>query len=163
MTQRQGSYTWAYLTRMPRSQTDPSAHQLTTELMRRGVSAEGVRQLLSGNVVSSLGDRLKFLRLLGQQVKSAIEQHVTQGGVNGNELFSFHGQNDVNRTIEHQLKGVLHELGLSAVGVQQLFAGLSVTDPQDRQRLAEIFLVAFDPRASFRRDGTIMIKGKDIT
>lgn len=113
--------------------TQMPAH-LTVELRRFGVSADGARQLLAGDVVSSFGDRLTLARITQVQGDAAGPQGIrTQVAVDpsdpsGNTIYIGTGGGGV--------------WNVSPLGLLQFFAGLPVTDPLDRQRLAQVFAQA---------------------
>jgi hypothetical protein len=118
-----------------------AVHFLTAELVRRGVSAAGVSQVLAGEVVAGLGDRLLLARIVGAAAGRAhtvgINESITVGAartetVGHNETITVHG----GRT-ENALQG------LSALGAQQLTSGQPVTDPRDRQVFAVWLTVGF--------------------
>ena len=106
-------------------------NHLTTELRRRGVSAEGAAQLLAGEVVANLGDRHTLARLtratgdatevLGLRSQVAV----VPTDPSGNTIYVGTGGGGL--------------WNVSHLGTLQFFSGLPVTDVLDRQRLSQIF------------------------
>jgi len=104
---------------------------LTGELVRRGVSTEGVRQLLAGDIVSNFGDRNALARIakahgIAQDIQGQVA--VDPSDPSGNTIYVATAGGGVWR--------------ISRLGILQFSSGLPVTDAQDRQRLTQIFAAA---------------------
>jgi len=115
------------------------------ELTPLGVSIQGAQQLVSGEIITSLGDRLKLAKILGQRDQSAGQRADLRGTAvdpsdpSGNTIYVGGASGGIWRDKP------------SLLGTQQFFAGLPVTDALDRQRLAQTFADIFAPGASRTR------------
>ncbi len=108
---------------------------VTTELLRRGFSIVGARQLLAGEIITGFADRLKITRMISVGKNQDIEvendeTHRTRKSrtetVNNNETITIGS----NRTL------ALLNAGFSGLGAQQVLHSQSVTNANDRQQLA---------------------------
>jgi len=98
----------------------PSAQPLIFEPSRRGVSMQGARQLVAGDVVRDPRDSDRL---------AIIAAQLDPSDPSGNTVFVSGASGGVWRQNER----------VSLLGTQQFLAGLPVTDVLDRQRLAQLF------------------------
>jgi len=98
----------------------PSAQPLIFEPSRRGVSMQGARQLVAGDVVRDPRDSDRL---------AIIAAQLDPSDPSGNTVFVSGASGGVWRQNER----------LSLLGIQQFLAGLPVTDVLDRQRRAQLF------------------------
>lgn len=104
-------------------------------LVAGGISPQGAMQLLGGEILSRLGDRLRLRDWIGT------------GRNNGND--GGDGSAETDTALDDAIDGDVPlsssppgPWGLSPLGTQQLLAGLPILAPRDRTRLAEIVVAA---------------------
>jgi prepilin-type processing-associated H-X9-DG protein len=120
--------------------TEAAKQPVKQALLSRGVSMQGTQQLLAGQVVTNPGDRQHLARiidtLVAEQTPSAVALL----------LPAVQSAREAVRATCGRQK--LHQLGLSAVGGHELFAGLPVTRADDRQALGFATMAALGGRSS---------------
>lgn len=112
-----------------------------TQLVRQGVSQLGAHQLLAGGPVANPGDRVRLAQILGEQLGFATEPPVSAVGMLIPAVQSARVA-PRKSTTDHQVALAIGRLGVSTSGAQQFLAGLPVTQPDDRKRLAEVITAA---------------------
>lgn len=114
---------------------------ITTQLLQRGMSAVGARQLLAGDMVTGLGDRMQIVSLIHAEKNqdiSAERRRAELGNrtetVDQNESITLHQRSSI----------VLGHAGVSMMGVAQCLSWQPVTKATDRQRLAAAVIRLLD-------------------
>ncbi|MGH9900288.1 MAG: hypothetical protein ACRD68_00440 [Pyrinomonadaceae bacterium] len=106
------------------TQGDVDLSRASIQLQRLGVSPEGARQFLAGEVITNLGDRHRLARIMEGRTESVgKDETITVGG---------------GRTES------LRQSGISATGARQFFAGMPVGDAPDRRFLSALYNDLFD-------------------
>jgi prepilin-type processing-associated H-X9-DG protein len=114
--------------------------QVAAQLLRRGVSLAGARQVLEGGLVTSPGDRQGLAQVVRDGLGLAIEQPTSRISLvypivqSGSRASGSAGDSQVARMIER--------LGVSAPGATQFLTGLPVARADDRLRLAQVVAAA---------------------
>lgn len=114
--------------------------QVAAQLLRRGVSLAGTKQVLEGGYVASPGDRHALAQLVREGLGLAIEQPTSRISLvypivqSGTRPSGSAGDSQVARLIER--------LGVSSPGAAQFLTGLPVARADDRQRLALVVAAA---------------------
>ena len=104
---------------------------LTQKLMSRGVSAQGTAQLLAGQIVSALADRLQITQFIHAEKNQDIEVE--------NDETHWVGHDKISKvTFGGSLAEMLRKAGISAAGVQQILSSQPVTDAKDRLFLVKV-------------------------
>ena len=114
--------------------------QVAAQLLRRGISLAGARQVLEGGLVASPGDRRVLAQVVREGLGLAIEQPTSRISLvypivqSGSRPSGSAGDSQVARMIE--------QIGVSAAGATQFLSGLPVARADDRQRLALVVAAA---------------------
>lgn len=108
-----------------------------TQLVRQGVTQLGAHQLLAGGPIANPGDRARLAQILREQLGFATEQPVSAVGMLIPAVQSARAASKKSPTDQQAVLGI-GRLGVSTSGAQQFLAGLPVTQPNDRKRLAEV-------------------------
>jgi prepilin-type processing-associated H-X9-DG protein len=114
--------------------------QVTAQLIRRGVSLAGAKQVLEGGLVASPGDRQGLAQLVREGLGLATEQRTSRISLvypivqSGSRPSGSAGDSQVARMIE--------QMGVSSPGASQFLTGLPVARADDRQRLALVVAAA---------------------
>src|SRR5262245_54004184 len=107
-----------------------SSEYVMGELLRRGVSSEGVRQFLAGDLVAGARDRHVLVAIV-----NALRGPGTGSTVRGGAAVDPLDPSGNTIYVSGATGGVWKS---SALGVQQFFAAMPVTNARDREALANI-------------------------
>jgi hypothetical protein len=120
-----------------------SSDYVIGELLRRGVSSEGVRQLLAGEIVGGARDRHVLVTIV-----NALRGPGTGSTVRGGAAVDPLDPSGNTIYVSSASGGVWKS---SALGVQQFFAAMPITNAQDREALANILIVTLEQAQSRTR------------
>jgi prepilin-type processing-associated H-X9-DG protein len=114
--------------------------QVSAQLLRRGVSLAGTKQVLEGGLVASPGDRRALAQVVRERLGLAIEQPTSRISLVYPIVQSASGAS--GSAGDSQAARLIERIGVSSPGATQFLTGLPVARADDRQRLALVVAAA---------------------